>query len=123
MKTLPILLASSNLSEKLIANGIRLELTPALKLRIAEKVSRLLRHQPRIDRVRVDLELDQTRGMDRFIAKGRIEIGGPDLIASVSDSDAYKALDLLVDKLDSSLRRRAGKKIGPRNDPKHPIDP
>jgi putative sigma-54 modulation protein len=119
MKTLPELLASENLHEKLIATGIHLDLTPALKQRVSEKVARLLRHEPRIDRVRIDLDHDKTKGITRFTAKGRIEIRGPDLVASVNDADAYKAIDLLVDKLDAALRRRAGKKTGPRNDPKH----
>jgi putative sigma-54 modulation protein len=121
MKTLPDLLASENLATKLIANGIHLDLTPALKQCIAEKVARLLRHEPRIDRVRIDLDHDKTKGVARFVAKGRIEIQGPDIIASVDDRDAYKAIDLLVDKLDAALRRRAGKKTGPRNDPKHQL--
>lgn len=121
MKTLPDLLASENLAGKLITTGIHLDLTPALKQRVAEKVARLLRHEPRIDRIRIDLEHDKTAGVARFMAKGRIEIRGPDLIAAVDDGDAYKAIDLLVDKLDAALRRRAGKKTGPRNDPKHQL--
>ena len=121
MNTLPRFLIPERLSEKLIATGIHLELTPALKTAIADKVARLLRHQPRIDRVRVDLALDKTKGIDCFTAKGRIEIGGPDIIASAESDDAYKSLDLLVDKLDAALRRRSGKRTGPRNDPKHQL--
>jgi len=121
MKTLPDLLTPENLAGKLIATGIHLDLTPALRQRVAEKVSRLLRHEPRIDRIRIELDHDKTKGVARFVAKGRIEISGPDLIASVSDGDAYKSIDLLVDKLDAALRRRAGKKTGPRNDPKHQL--
>jgi putative sigma-54 modulation protein len=41
------------------------------------------------------------------VAKGHIEIGGPDLLASVASEDAYKAVDLLIDKLERSLHRRA----------------
>ncbi len=121
MKTLTTLVSPERLSDRLIATGIHLELTPALKTAIADKVARLLRHEPRIDRVRVDLDHDKTKGTERFVAKGRIEIGGPDIIASVESDDAYKSLDLLVDKLDAALRRRSGKKTGPRNDPKHQL--
>lgn len=117
MNIIPTLLAADNLSEKLILSGIHLNLTPALRQRMADKVARLLRHEPRIDRVRLDLENDKTKGHSHFVAKGRIEIPGPDLVASVDHEDAYKAIDLLVDKLDASLRRRSGKKTGPRNDP------
>ena len=40
------------------------------------------------------------------MAKGHIEIGGPDLIASVDSDDAYKSVDFLMDKLDGLLRKR-----------------
>lgn len=121
MKIIPSLLAPDNLAEKLIITGIHLELTAALRQRIADKVARLLRHEPRIDRVRIDLDNDKTKGLTHFVAKGRIEIQGPDLIASVEDEDAYKTIDLLIDKLDAALRRRSGKKTGPRNDPNKQI--
>lgn len=74
---------------------------------IEEKVARLLRHEPRIDRVRIDVENDHRGGTPLFIAKGHIEIGGPDLLASVATEDAYKSVDLLIDKLDRQLRKRA----------------
>ena len=38
---------------------------------------------------------------------GHIEIRGPDLNASVASEDAYKSIDLLVDKLDGLLRKRS----------------
>ncbi len=95
------------IEKKLIVSGIHLELTDALKQIVRDKVARLLRHEPRIVRVRVDLELDKTRAHgSQFIAKGHIEIGGPDLLASVASEDAYKSIDALIDKLDGALRRR-----------------
>lgn len=95
------------IEKKLIVSGIHLELTDALKQIVRDKVARLLRHEPRIVRVRIDLEMDKTRAHgSQFIAKGHIEIGGPDLLASVASEDAYKSIDALVDKLDGSLRRR-----------------
>lgn len=78
-----------------------------MKAAINEKAARLLRHEPRIDRIRIDVELDKTKtSKDHFIAKGQIEIGGPDIVASVDSDDAYKSIDLLVDKLDGLLRKR-----------------
>jgi putative sigma-54 modulation protein len=103
---------------KFIIRGIHLELTDALRSIAREKAARLLRHNDHIIRVRIDLELDKTRGTkDQFIAKGRIEISGPDLIASVQSEDAYKSLDLLVDKLDGLLRERHGRRKDSRNHP------
>ena len=106
-------------SPPIIVRGIHLDLTPALHQAAADKCARLLRHEHGIVRLRVDLELDKTRGArDLFIAKGRVEIRGPDLLAHASSADAYKSLDLLVDKLDELLRRRHQKRINSRNDEK-----
>ena len=86
---------------KLILRGIHLDLTEAMKAIYHEKAARLLRHEPRIDRIRLDVELDKTKtAKDHFIAHGRIEIGGPDIVASADSEDAYKSVDLLTDKLD-----------------------
>lgn len=104
------------LNDKIIVRGIHLELTAALRAAVVEKSTRLLRHNDHIVRVRVDLEHDHTTG-DRaaFLAKGHIEIAGPDLIASVASDDAYKSLDLLVDKLDRMLRERSRHRADRRN--------
>ncbi len=92
---------------KLILRGIHLDLTDAMKAIIHEKIGRLLRHEPRIDRIRLDVELDKTKtSQAHFIAKAHIEIYGPDLVASVDSEDAYKSIDLLIDKLDGLLRKR-----------------
>ena len=107
-----------DLAAKLIVRGIHLELTDALRAAIAEKTARLLRHNDHLIRLRVDLELDKTHGVGaQFIAKGHIEIAGPDLIASESSDDCYKSLDLLMDKLDGLLRRRHGLRKDQRNHP------
>ena len=107
---------------KLILRGIHLNLTDAMKAVIHEKVGRLLRHEPRIDRIRVDVDLDKTKGaLAHFIAKGHIEIGGPDLVASVDSDDAYKTVDLLMDKLDGLLRKRHSELKEKRHHP-HAVD-
>jgi putative sigma-54 modulation protein len=106
------------LAEKLLIRGVHLELTDALRTYVAHKTSRLLRHNDHLVRLRVDLEHDKTAAVgQQFIAKGHIEIGGPDLIAAVTSDDAYKSLDLLVDKLDALLRRRHGLRKDKRNHP------
>ena len=92
---------------KVILRGIHLDLTDAMKATYTEKAARLLRHEPRIDRIRLDVELDKTKtAKDHFIAHGRIEISGPDIVASADSDDAYKSVDLLTDKLDGLLRKR-----------------
>ena len=109
-------------ASKFIIRGVHLDLTDALRQAAHDKLNRLFRHNEHIDRIRVDLELDQTRDTDdRFIAKARLEISGPDLIASARSEDAYKSLDLLVDTLDALLRTRHGLRKEHRNHPQ-PIE-
>jgi len=91
-----------------IVSGIHLGLTPAFKAYVQEKAERLLRHEERIVRLRVELEYDGRNDVTRpFVAKGHIVIRGPDMDCSVATDDWRKSVDLLVDKLDRMLRRRA----------------
>lgn len=93
-------------STKLLLRGIHLGLTDAMKAALETKAERLFRHEPRILRVRIDVESGR-RGRTRvFTAKGRIEIAGPDLTAAVTTPDAYSSINLLIDKLDRMLRKR-----------------
>jgi putative sigma-54 modulation protein len=107
---------------EIILTGIHMELTEALKNIAHEKLQRLFRHEDRIVRVRVELEYDKTRGHDNeFIAKGHVQIYGPDMICSVASEDCLKSLDLLVDKLDRMIRRRARLQKVKRHHP-HPVE-
>jgi putative sigma-54 modulation protein len=109
--------STDSVAEKILVRGIHLTLTPALRTAALDKAARLLRHEEHLVRIRIDLENDHTKHEHaRFIAKGRIEISGPDLIAAVESDDAYKSLDLLVDKLDRMLRERTRHRVDRRND-------
>lgn len=96
----------SDLHPKLILRGIHLELTDAMKRALETKAERLTRHEPRILRLRIDVERSSCDRPRMFTAKGHIEIAGPDLRAAVSTSDAYNAMSMLIDKLDRMLRKR-----------------
>jgi putative sigma-54 modulation protein len=103
---------------ELILTGIHMELTEALKNIARDKVSRLFRHEDRIVRIRVELEYDKMRDKsNEFIAKGHVQIQGPDLVCSVATDDCMKSLDLLIDKLDRMLRRRSRLKKVKRHHP------
>jgi putative sigma-54 modulation protein len=93
---------------RIIVRCAHFEPTPALQTAAEEMASRLLRHEEHILRIRFDLEHDRTRNPDHaFVAKGHIEIRGPDLIASAESNEPLTALDALIDKLDALLRKRA----------------
>ncbi len=93
-------------SSKLLLRGIHLGLTAAMRTALETKAERLFRHEPRILRVRIDVEPDWNGRTRVFTAKGRVEIAGPDLTASVTTPDAYSSINLLIDKLDRRLRKR-----------------
>jgi putative sigma-54 modulation protein len=97
-----------NSTHDVIVSGIHLDLTPSLKQFVHDKSDRLFRHEERIIRLRVELECDMKQDVEhRFTAKGHIVINGPDMNASVSADECHKAVDLLMDKLDRMLAKRA----------------
>ena len=99
---------SSSAADKIIVQAIHMDLTDALKAAVISKCERLFRHQERIIRIRVYLDYDKRRtGKPHFIAKGHIEIGGPDMVVTMESDDAYKAIDTMSQKLDRLLRVRA----------------
>jgi putative sigma-54 modulation protein len=105
-------------NNELIVSGRHLDLTESLKFYVREKTDRLFRHEPRIVRIRVELEYDKIQTKEHlFTAKGIIEINGPDLVASETSEEMHKSIDLLITKLDRMLRRRARLAKVKRNHP------
>jgi putative sigma-54 modulation protein len=99
-------------------SGIHLDLTAALQNAIREKFAVLLRHHERIIRISVRLNQDQTRGQKHhYSATAHMEIGGPDIVATVKGDDAYNVVDGLVEKLDERLRERHERRKDRRNHP------
>ena len=98
---------SDDIASKIIMAGVHIELTAAMQNIIREKFSALLRHNERIVRIHVRLQQDQHRGKNHhYAATGQIEMGGPDIVATVKGDEAYNVLDGLVEKLDEQLRER-----------------
>ena len=105
-----------------VVTGVHMDLTDALKDTVRAKVERLLRHNPRIVRVHVELVYNHTRDHSReFAAQIRLEVPGPDIVVREETEDLYKSIDILVDKVDRQLRRRHRLDKEKRNHP-HPTD-
>src|SRR3954465_9667642 len=108
--------------EKILMQGIHIELTPGLQSAIREKFGTLLHHDARIIRINVRLHKDQRLGRNyHFTATAQVELSGPDLVASAEDQDAYAALDQLSQRLDQLLGKRHELRKDRRNHP-HPVD-
>ncbi|MBK8476017.1 MAG: ribosome-associated translation inhibitor RaiA [Opitutaceae bacterium] len=103
---------------EIIVSGIHVELTQALKAYVVDKMQRLFTHEGQIVRIRVEIEFDDRKAKeDRFTAKAHVQIHGPDANISVTSDDAYKSIDLLVDKLDRKILSRASIHKEKRNHP------
>ena len=103
---------------EVIVSGIHLELTPSLKTYVREKAERLFRHENHIVRLRVELECDRKHDhAHKFMAKARLELRGPDIVCSSESEEMHKSIDLLIDLVDQSLRRRHGQHKDRRNHP------
>ncbi|MGH7944452.1 MAG: ribosome hibernation-promoting factor, HPF/YfiA family [Opitutaceae bacterium] len=110
---------SDDIASKIIMQGVHIDLTAAMQNIIREKFSVLLRHNEWIVRINVRLHQDQQRGKNHhYTATGQIEIGGPDVVATVKGDDAYNVLDGLVEKLDEQLRERHERRKDKRNHPR-----
>lgn len=76
--------------------GQHVEITPALKDYITEKLERISRHINGITNVHAILSVDKLQ----HIAEAKINIPGKQLFAKAIADDMYAAIDSLTDKLD-----------------------
>lgn len=79
--------------------GHHLEVTPALRDYVGQKLERITRHFDRVVDARVFLSVDKLVQK----AEVNIHVPGRDIFAEASDQDLYAAIDLLADKLDRQV--------------------
>lgn len=100
-------LTPETLAAPVTVRAINFELEDSVRLAATDRAMHLLRHNPRIESVCIELENDPTRGdQEQFIAKGKVDFGGPALLASVTGTEAAATLDYLIDQLDHQLRKQ-----------------
>ncbi|MBQ0832165.1 MULTISPECIES: ribosome hibernation promoting factor [unclassified Marinobacter] len=88
-------------------SGHHVELTPALKDYVAEKLERLERHFDHISNCQVTLEVDKVRQ----IADATLHVVGGEIHAKAENEDMYAAIDGLVDKLDRQILKHKEKSV------------
>lgn len=81
--------------------GHHIEVTPALKAYVNEKLQRISRHFDHVISIDVILKLDNHQKQ----AEGTVYAAGKTLFAQDSNNDMYAAIDGLADKLDKQVRR------------------
>ena len=95
----------------LTISGHHLEVTPALRGYVSDKLDRITRHFEQVMDVRVLLSVDNLKEKDRRQrAECNIKVKGGELHAESAHEDLYAAVDELVDKLDRQLVRDTDKR-------------
>ena len=94
----------------LTISGHHLEVTPALRGYVIQKLDRVMRHFDQVVDVRVLLSVEKQKEKEgRQRAECNIHVKGSDLFAESAHQDLYAAVDDLVDKLDRQVVRHKDK--------------
>ena len=90
----------------LTISGHHLEVTPALRNYVTEKLDRITRHFDQVVDVKVLLSIEMQKEKElRQRAECNIHVKGSDMFAESASADLYAAVDDLVDKLDRQVVR------------------
>ena len=90
----------------LTISGHHLEVTPALRNYVTEKLDRITRHFDQVLDVKVLLSIEKQKEKElRQRAECNIHVKGSDMFAESASADLYAAVDDLVDKLDRQVVR------------------
>ena len=90
----------------LTISGHHLEVTPALRSYVTNKLDRITRHFDQVVDVKVLLSIENQKEKEgRQRAECNIHVKGNDMFAESSHHDLYAAVDELVDKLDRQVVR------------------
>lgn len=88
------------------------ELNDAERSAAVEKITRFAQSRPEIQRLFVDIEREADLDHPSpFVAKGQLQMNGPDVLASVADRDALTAIAFLLDNFERQLRRRSQNRV------------
>ena len=92
---------------QIIISGKGIELTPAIKDYVDEKIGGLEKFYDKIMRadVKVGVESRHHQKGYVFVAECKLEVPGNDLFASKNEQTLYKAIDKIRDYLESELKK------------------
>ena len=94
----------------LTISGHHLDVTPALRNYVMDKLGRITRHFDQLVDVKVLLTVEKQKEKEkRQRAECNIRVKGSDLFAESSHQDLYAAVDGLVDKMDRLVVRHKTK--------------
>ncbi|MEW5786525.1 MAG: ribosome-associated translation inhibitor RaiA [Pseudomonadota bacterium] len=83
----------------LTITGHHLEITPAIRGYVEEKMTRITRHFDQVIDVAVILAVEKLKHK----AEVNLHVRGKDIFVEATDADMYAAIDALADKLDRQV--------------------
>ena len=92
----------------LTISGHHMDVTPAIRLHVEEKLVPIERHGDHITRIAVTLVVEK----HLHKAEANLHVAGADLFASSESDDMYAAIDSLADKLDRQVIKHKEKHRG-----------
>lgn len=109
----------------LTISGHHLEVTPAIREHVQNKLERIRRHFDQVIDIAVTLTVDKLREKDkRHKADINLHISGKDIHVESLAQDLYAAIDTLIDKLDRQVIKHKDKiQEHPHQAIKHIPDP
>jgi putative sigma-54 modulation protein len=94
-------------------SGHHLDITPAIRAYVVNKLERVTRHFDHVIDVNVVLSVDKLRQQ----VTANLHIRGKEIHAECVEPDMYAAIDALADKLDRQVVKYKEKRNGNRHDP------
>ena len=91
-------------------SGHHVEVTPALRGYLQDKLERVTRHFDHVIDAHVILSVAKLRQK----AEVTLHVRGKDIHCASEDADLYAAIDLLIDKLDRQVLKYKGKRESSR---------
>ena len=92
--------------------GRHLEITPAMRQHVADKIAKLKSHFDGVMDVAVVLSVDKLRQK----AEGSVHLSGKDVFVDAEDDNMYVAIDNMVEKLDRQILKHKEKYAARRHD-------
>jgi putative sigma-54 modulation protein len=92
--------------------GRHLEITPAIRQHVTDKVAKMKSHFDGVMDVTVVLSVEKLRQK----AEGSVHLSGKDVFVESEDDNLYVAIDAMVDKLDRQIVKHKEKYAARRHD-------
>ena len=93
--------------------GHHVDITPAIRDYVTNKIERITRHFDQVIDVTVTLSVEKLKRK----AEANVHVSGRDIFCETNHEDMYAAIDALVDKMDRQILKHKDKNVVRRNGP------